>query len=115
MNKNHSIAKRERRHKKIRSTISGTQERPRLCVAKSNTAVSAQLINDVLGTTLAAASTKNVKGENLVAKAKAVGLLIAEKAKAAGITAVVFDRGGYVYTGKVAAVAEGAREGGLNF
>jgi len=106
------------RHKRVRGKISGTAERPRLNVFRSSEHIYAQLIDDGKGVTLCAASTagKSFKeyGGN-VAAAKKIGLAIAEKAKKAGITTVVFDRSGYVYHGRVAALAEGAREGGLVF
>ena len=109
---------RLRRHKRVRAKISGTAECPRLNVFRSSQHIYAQIIDDVKGVTLAAASTTEKgfegNGGNCEA-AKKVGLMIAEKAQAAGITDVVFDRGGYVYHGRVAALAEGAREGGLNF
>lgn len=109
---------RLRRHKRVRGKINGTAECPRLNVFRSSQHIYAQIIDDVKGVTLAAASTTEKGfdgyGGNVEA-AKKVGLMIAEKAKAAGITDVVFDRGGYVYHGRVAALAEGAREGGLNF
>ena len=109
---------RLRRHKRVRGKINGTAECPRLNVFRSSQHIYAQIIDDVKGVTLAAASSTEKgfdgSGGNVEA-AKKVGLMIAEKAKAAGITDVVFDRGGYVYHGRVAALAEGAREGGLNF
>ena len=109
---------RMRRHKRVRGKISGTPECPRLCVFRSSMHIYAQLIDDVNGKTLAAASSSEkgfgMYGGNVEA-AKKVGQMIAEKAKKAGITDVVFDRGGYVYHGRVAALADGAREGGLNF
>ncbi len=109
---------RLRRHKRVRSKISGTAACPRLNVFRSSMHIYAQLIDDENGVTLAAASSTEKGfgqyGGNVEA-AKKVGLAIAEKAKAKGITDVVFDRGGYVYHGRVAALAEGAREGGLNF
>ena len=109
---------RLRRHKRVRGKINGTAECPRLNVFRSSQHIYAQIIDDVKGVTLAAASStdKGFDGYGgTVEAAKKVGLMIAEKAKAAGITDVVFDRGGYVYHGRVAALAEGAREGGLNF
>lgn len=109
---------RLRRHKRVRAKISGTSECPRLNVFRSSQHIYAQIIDDVKGVTLAAASSTEKGFEGFggnVEAAKKVGLMIAEKAKAAGITDVVFDRGGYVYHGRVAALAEGAREGGLNF
>ena len=100
----------------IRSKISGTAQRPRLTVYRSNKGIYAQLIDDLQGRTLTAASSfeLGVTG-NTVENAKQVGAKVAEKAKAAGIEAVVFDRNGYLYHGKVKALAEGAREGGLTF
>lgn len=109
---------RLRRHKRVRGKINGTAECPRLNVFRSSQHIYAQIIDDVKGVTLAAASSTEKGFDGYggnVAAAKKVGLMIAEKAKAAGITDVVFDRGGYVYHGRVAALAEGAREGGLNF
>ena len=106
------------RHARVRRKISGTPECPRLCVFKSNTGIYAQIIDDVNGKTLAAASTldKEVKTKaSNVEAAKEVGELIAKRATKAGIKAVVFDRGGYQYHGKVKALAEAAREGGLEF
>lgn len=111
-------AQRLKRHKRVRGKISGTPERPRLNVFRSETNIYAQVIDDVSGKTLCAASSlekgfdaSGTKSES----AKKVGLAVAERAKAAGITTVVFDRGGYVYHGRVQALAEGAREGGLEF
>ena len=110
---------RLKRHRRVRGKISGTAERPRLCVYRSLHHIYAQLIDDVKGVTLAAASSldPDYAGETGGNKdaAKAVGLAIAKKGQAAGITEVVFDRGGYVYTGRVQELAEGAREGGLKF
>ena len=107
--------KRIRRHKRIRSRVFGTKDKPRLSVFKSNRTLYAQLINDDLGTTLAAARTEDSKkGKNLEG-AKAVGEDIAKKAKEHKITKAVFDRGGFMYTGKIKALAEGARKGGLKF
>lgn len=109
---------RIRRHKRVSSKITGTAECPRLNVFRSSQHIYAQVIDDVKGVTLAAASSTEKGFEGFggnVEAAKKVGQMIAEKAKAAGITDVVFDRGGYVYHGRVAALAEGAREGGLNF
>ncbi len=113
--------KQERRQRikfGIRAKISGTAERPRLSVFRSNTAIYAQLIDDVAGNTLAAASSIELKSEvegNTVDTAKKVGQRLAEKAKAKNIDTVVFDRNGYLYHGKVKALAEAAREGGLKF
>ena len=111
-------AQRLKRHKRVRGKISGTPERPRLNVFRSNTNIYAQLIDDVHGVTLAAASTldKGFEGAKGNAEAaKKVGQTIAQRAKDKGIEQVVFDRGGYLYHGRVAALAEGAREGGLQF
>ena len=109
---------RLKRHKRVRAKISGTTERPRLCVYRSNKNISAQVIDDTKGVTLVSASTLEKaftgNGGNKEA-ARTIGKLIAERAVAAGITEVVFDRGGYVYTGRVKELADGAREGGLKF
>ena len=109
---------RLKRHRRVRAKISGTAERPRLNVFRSTKHIYAQLIDDVAGVTLAQASTVEkdftAYGGNIEA-AKAVGKTLAERAKAKGIEECVFDRGGYVYHGRVAAVADGAREGGLKF
>ncbi len=100
----------------IRAKISGTAEKPRLSVFRSNAGIYAQVIDDVTGHTLAAASSKELGLANgNVSNAKLVGAKVAEKALAAGISTVVFDRNGYLYHGRVQAVAEGAREGGLKF
>jgi len=106
---------RERRRKRIRAKIFGVSDKPRLSIFKSNKYISAQLIDDSVGKTLASASTKDMKGKTSLEKAKAVGMKIAEQAKAQNILMAMFDRGGYLYTGAVSAVAEGAREGGLKF
>lgn len=108
---------RQRIHLRVRKKISGTPERPRLSVYRSNKAIYCQIIDDSKGHTLvAASSTENGQlTGNKTEQAKSVGQLIAEKAKSAGIETVVFDRGGYLYHGRVKALAEGAREGGLKF
>ena len=109
---------RQKRHKRVRAKLSGTPEMPRLNVFRSEANIYAQIIDDVHGVTLASASSldKAIEGYGgNVAAAKAVGQLVAERAKAKGIETVVFDRGGYVYHGRVKALAEGAREGGLQF
>ena len=112
---------RKIRHERVRKKISGTPERPRLCVYRSNRHIEAQIIDDMAGRTLAAASTVEKDIASQVAEldkkgaAKLVGKIVAERAVAAGIKEVVFDRGGYIYTGLVAELAAGAREGGLNF
>ena len=109
---------RIKRHKRVRSKISGTAERPRLSVFRSESNIYAQIIDDVAGNTLVAASSVEKafegNGGNIEA-AKKVGAMVAERALQKGIEEVVFDRGGYVYHGRVAALAEGAREGGLKF
>jgi large subunit ribosomal protein L18 len=105
---------RLRRHARVRATIKGTAERPRLAVFRSNRFVSAQLIDDAAGKTLAASHGREFKGAQSV-QAKAVGGAIAKSAKKAGITTIVFDRGGYRYSGQVKALADAAREGGLKF
>ncbi|TSC54811.1 MAG: 50S ribosomal protein L18 [Parcubacteria group bacterium LiPW_30] len=106
---------RARRHKKIRSQVSGTAERPRLAVYKSNRYLYAQVIDDVLGKTLAQASDMTLKGKTKTDKAKQVGVEIAKNALSKKISKVVFDRGGFNYTGRIKALAEAAREGGLQF
>ena len=111
-------AMRLKRHVRVRGKISGTPECPRLNVFRSNANIYAQIIDDVNGVTLVAANTleKDFEGATgNVEAAKKVGAVLAERAKAKGIEEVVFDRGGYVYHGRVAALAEGAREGGLQF
>ena len=109
---------RLKRHKRVRAKISGTAERPRLCVFRSTNNIYAQLIDDVKGVTLAQASSldKSIEGNGGNKEAaRAVGKLIAERAAEKKITDVVFDRGGNIYHGRVQELAEGAREGGLNF
>ena len=111
-------AQRLKRHKRVRSKVFGTTERPRLNVFRSEKNIYAQIIDDVNGVTLASASSldKAIEGYGgNVTAASAVGKLIAERALAKGIENVVFDRGGYLYHGRVKALAEGAREGGLKF
>ncbi len=108
-------AKRTRRHARIRSRVSGTALRPRLAVFRSNRYIYAQLINDEASVTLGAADSRKMDGKNLTERAAAVGKTIAQLAKKAGIEAVVFDRGGFQYQGIVEALANGAREGGLQF
>ena len=109
------------RHARVRKKVSGTHERPRFDVYRSNQHIYVQIIDDLDGKTLVAASTvekeiaAEVKGKKKTEAAKIVGAAAAKKALAAGITEVVFDRGGYFYTGRVAAVADGAREAGLKF
>ena len=118
INRPDTRSQRLKRHKRVRAKISGTPERPRLNVFRSETNIYAQVIDDVHGKTLVSASSleKGFEGPGSNCEAaKKVGQMVAERAKAAGITTVVFDRGGYVYHGRVAALAEGAREGGLEF
>ena len=112
---------RKIRHERVRKKISGTPERPRLCVYRSNAHIYAQVIDDVAGNTLVAASTVEKEIAAQIAEcdkkgaARIVGKAVAERAIKAGIKEVVFDRGGYIYTGRVAELAAGAREGGLDF
>lgn len=119
-NKNRSIA-RERRHARVRKNIFGVPERPRLNVFKSLSGIYAQIIDDVDGSTIVSASTvdkelrEKMKGMKKTEQAKAVGKAVAERAKSKGISTVVFDRGGNRYVGRVKALADGAREGGLQF
>ena len=121
INRPNTKAQRLHRHKRVRSKVSGTPERPRLNVFRSETNIYAQIIDDTKGVTLAAASTQEkdvmaqIKDTDKKGAAKLVGKIVAERAVAAGIKEVVFDRGGYIYTGRVAELAAGAREGGLNF
>ena len=111
-------AMRLKRHVRVRGKISGTPERPRLNVFRSNANIYAQIIDDVNGVTLVSANTLEKEFEGATGNcegAKKVGAVLAERAKAKGISEVVFDRGGYIFHGRVAALAEGAREGGLKF
>jgi large subunit ribosomal protein L18 len=114
-------AQREKRHYKLRNFLSGTAEKPRLCVFRSNKHIYAQIIDDTKSATLVAASTKEKDIAAQLGKtwgieaAKAVGKAVAQKATNKGISKVVFDRGGYIYAGKVAALADSAREAGLQF
>lgn len=110
---------RSRRHSRVRKKVVGTAERPRLVVFRSTRHVEAQIVDDAVGKTLASASTmesdvRSADGDKS-AKATTVGKLLGDRAKAAGVTQVVFDRGGYRYHGRIAAVADGAREAGLEF
>jgi large subunit ribosomal protein L18 len=109
---------RERRHRRVRAKISGTAERPRLVVHRSNRGIEAQLVDDLEGKTLAAANhlglKKGFKGSK-TEQAAEVGKLLAASARKAGIESIVFDRGGYLFHGRVKALADGAREGGLTF
>lgn len=112
---------RERRHRRVRGRVMGTQERPRMNIFRSLDNIYVQVIDDIAGHTLVSASTidkevaAQIDGKTKKESAKIVGQVLAQRAKAAGINKVVFDRGGYQYHGRVAAVAEGAREGGLEF
>ncbi len=111
---------RQRRHRRLRFEVSGTPQRPRLNVFRSLQHIYAQVIDDTTGQTLVAASTNEPETRGAVAgpkveRARAIGRLIAERAKSSGIEKVVFDRGGYKYHGRVRSLAEGAREGGLDF
>jgi large subunit ribosomal protein L18 len=110
-------AQRARRHNRIRAKVNGTEAMPRLSVYKSNKYVYAQLIDDEKGNTIVAASTKDVKtkAKGMLEKAKQAGIELAKLAGTKNIKKVVFDRGGFIYTGRVKALAEGAREGGLQF
>lgn len=115
-----SVNKEKRRlkiRKSIRSKISGTKERPRVSVFKSNKAIYSQIIDDMSGNTLVSCSSVDIKkfGKNNIESSKEVGIKLAEKAKKKGIKKVLFDRGGYVYHGKIKSFADGAREGGLIF
>lgn len=117
-----ALSKQDRRQRlrfRIRKTISGTEQRPRLAVFRSNKEIYAQLIDDVNGKTITAASSRDkdidASKTNKVEAAKLVGKAIAEKAQKAGVETVSFDRGGYLYHGRVKSLAEGAREGGLKF
>jgi large subunit ribosomal protein L18 len=118
--KSRSLA-RERRHTRVRKHVVGTADRPRLNVFKSLTGIYAQIVDDNEGNTLISASTvdkelrEQVKGMKKIEQAKAIGKAVAERAKSKGISSVVFDRGGFRYVGRVKALADGAREGGLQF
>jgi large subunit ribosomal protein L18 len=113
---NKRLLRRRKLRKSIRKKISGTAERPRLSVYKSNKAIHAQIINDQVGNTLAYATSLELdKAPANTGSAKEVGKKLAEKAVAQGVSSVVFDRSGYIYHGRVKALAEGAREGGLKF
>lgn len=117
-----ALSTRKRRHVRVRAKVSGTQARPRLNVFRSSAHVYVQVIDDLAGTTLVSASDLDEavreragEGATKVARSKAVGEIIAERSKEAGIEAVVFDRGGFLYHGRIKAVADGARESGLKF
>jgi len=113
-------ARRNRIHLRIRKTIQGTSEKPRLSIYRSNKEIYAQVIDDVNGKTLAAASSRDkeiadAKAENKMSEAQLVGKLVGERAKKAGVSTIGFDRSGYLYHGRVKSLADGAREAGLNF
>lgn len=107
--------KRARRHNRIRAKVSGTAAKPRLSVYRSNRYIYAQLIDDDRGVTLAASSTKAAIGKSELEKAKSAGVILAKAALGLKVKKIVFDRGGFIYTGRVRAFAEGVREGGLEF
>ena len=112
------ITKRDarlRRHRRVRGKVAGTAARPRLAVFRSNAAIYAQIIDDEHGHTLAAADSRSVAEGDKSARAKEAGKLLAERAKAKGVSKVAFDRGGYLYHGRIKALADGARSGGLEF
>ncbi|MDO8575340.1 MAG: 50S ribosomal protein L18 [bacterium] len=109
------LTPKERRHKRIRAKISGTKEMPRLCVFKSNKFIYAQIIDDDAGKTLASFTSAGMKAKSKLEQAKEVGVGIAKKAIETGIKTVVFDRSGYLYAGKIKALADSAREAGLKF
>jgi large subunit ribosomal protein L18 len=118
--KKDTLDPRQRRHRRVRKKVRGTAERPRLAVFRSNNHIYAQLIDDVTGRTIAAASTADADvkaggGTGNIDAAKRVGALVAERGKGAGVSKVVFDRGGFLYHGRVAALADAAREAGLEF
>ena len=121
MPRNDANTVRLRVHKRIRKALSGTQERPRLCVFRSNKHIYAQIVDDSQGRTLVSASTADadakgqVKNGSNIAAAKAVGQLVAKRAIEKGLGSVVFDRGGYIYHGRIKALADAAREAGLKF
>jgi large subunit ribosomal protein L18 len=106
---------RQARRRRVRAKVSGTAVRPRLAIFRSNTALSAQLIDDTAGNTLVAVSTAKLKGKTLGEKVVAAGAEIAKLAKAKKVTEIVFDRGGYAYIGNVKAFADAVREGGIKF
>jgi large subunit ribosomal protein L18 len=116
---NKKAVARKRRHTRVRKKVSGTAVRPRMVISRSARHISVQVVDDVLGRTLASASTMEkdlkAKSDDKSAKSREVGKLVAQRAKQAGISTVVFDRGGNKYHGRIAALADGAREGGLDF
>jgi large subunit ribosomal protein L18 len=114
-NTNNKKEKRERRHKRIRAKVRGTSLVPRLSVFKSNKHISAQIVDDSSGKTLASSHSRKFSGKKMIEKSALVGEDIAKKANEGKINKVVFDRGGFIYTGNVKALAEGARKAGLKF
>jgi len=108
-------ARRQSRHNRIRARVSGTSDKPRLAVFKSNTGIYVQLIDDNAGVTLTALDTRKQKGKNLLERANSLGTMLAEVATSKGIEKVVFDRGGFRYQGAIAVLADAARAGGLKF
>lgn len=112
---NTKLDKRIRRHKRIRARISGTGDAPRLSVFKSNRGLFCQLIDDTKGTTLLSVDTKAMKGKTVMERSIQAGKDLASKAKTKGVEKIVFDRGGFIYAGKIKALAEALREGGLKF
>ncbi|HEY7875463.1 MAG TPA: 50S ribosomal protein L18 [Actinomycetota bacterium] len=116
MKTNEKVRSRTRRHRRVRKKVVGTPERPRLAVFRSNRHIYAQVIDDFAGRTIASSSSLATKdGDDPIANAKEVGRALAARAKDAGVTAVAFDRGGFMYHGRVKALADGARDGGLEF
>lgn len=113
--KNSKVESRNRRHRRIRTKVSGSADMPRLSVFRSNKYISAQIIDDEKGVTLASAHSRSVKGKTMMERSEQVGTIVAEAAKAKKISKVVFDRGGFIYTGNVKALAEAARKAGLKF
>lgn len=109
------LTPRRRRQQRIRAKVAGTEARPRLSIYKSNVAMYAQVIDDTKGVTIASSSSIKAQKGNKTDAARAVGLEVAKLAKAKGVTKVVFDRGGFIFTGRVKALADGAKEGGLEF
>jgi large subunit ribosomal protein L18 len=112
---NTKVEQRERRHRRIRAKVAGSETKPRLSIFKSNKQMYAQLINDDAGVTVVGLSSKALKGKNMTDRAKELGLAVAKTAAEKKITEVAFDRGGFKYTGKIKVFADAAREGGLKF
>lgn len=112
---NVKVDQRQRRHARIRARVSGTMEKPRLSIFKSNRHMYAQLIDDVSGATIIGLSSEKVEGKNMLEKSKELGKMIAKLALEKKIAKIAFDRGGFKYTGKIKSFADAAREGGLKF